>query len=49
MGNLVFRQSPFELYKCGEELNYFYIILLGKVKIVEKGFKRVCETGETVL
>jgi hypothetical protein len=49
MGRIVFKQSPCELYKAGEELNYFYIILLGKVRITDGSYRRVCETGETVL
>ena len=45
MGKIVFKIAPEELYKCGDELSYFYIILLGKVKIVEGSFRKVCETG----
>ena len=42
MGKIVFKHAPLELYKQGEEKDYFYIILFGKVKIIESGFKRVC-------
>jgi hypothetical protein len=37
------------LYKIGEELDYFYIILMGKVKLVNGALKKICQTGETVL
>jgi hypothetical protein len=37
------------LYKIGEELNCFYIILMGKVKLVNGALRKVCQTGETVL
>jgi hypothetical protein len=33
----------------GDENPYFYIILLGKVKIVNGGLKKICQTGETIL
>lgn len=49
MGRIVFKQAPMELYKAGEELDYFYIILLGKVKLVDRSLRKVCETGETIL
>lgn len=34
MGRIILRDSPYQLYKAGEELDHFYIILAGKVKIV---------------
>ena len=37
------------LYKIGEQLNCFYIILMGKVKLVNGALKKVCQAGETVL
>jgi hypothetical protein len=49
MGRILLRDSPYQLYKAGEELEHFYIILAGKVKIVEGFIKRVCQTGETIL
>ena len=29
MGKILFKQAPLELYKQGEEKDYFYIILFG--------------------
>jgi hypothetical protein len=49
MGRIVLRDSPYQLYKAGEELDYFYIILAGKVKVVDGFVRRVCQTGETIL
>ncbi len=43
------RDSHYQLYKGGEALEHFYIILAGKVKIADGFVKRVCQTGETVL
>jgi hypothetical protein len=37
------------LYKLGEELDYFYIILMGKVKLSNGALKKICQTGETIL
>lgn len=48
MGKVVMCQSSV-LYKIGEELDYFYIILLGKVKLTNGGLRKVCQTGETLL
>lgn len=45
MGKILLRDSPYQLYKAGEECSHFYIILAGKVKILDGGVKRVCQTG----
>ena len=37
------------LYKLGQELPYFYIILSGKVKLTNGGLKQICKTGQTIL
>ena len=37
------------IYKPNEPLDQFYIILLGKIKLVQGSFRRICKTGETVL
>jgi hypothetical protein len=37
------------LYKIGEEMDCFFIIMMGKVKLVNGGLRKVCQTGETVL
>ena len=37
------------LYKLGQEASSFYVMLSGKVKLVNGGLKRLCQTGETVL
>ena len=37
------------LYKLGEELPLFFIILSGKVKLTNGNFKQICQTGETIL
>lgn len=39
------RDSHHQLYKAGETLEHFYIILAGKVKIADGYVKRVCQTG----
>ena len=49
MGKILLRDSPYQLYKAGEEALHFYVILAGKVKIAEGPVRRVCQTGETVL
>jgi len=49
MGKILLRDSPYRLYKAGEALSHFYIILAGKVKILDGSVKRVCQTGETIL
>lgn len=37
------------IYKIGEELDCFYIILMGKVKLSNGPLKKICQTGETIL
>ena len=37
------------LYKAGQETNFFYIVLLGRVKLVNGPLKKLCQAGETVL
>ena len=44
VGQIVAKESSL-LYKLGEEHSYFYIILLGKVKIVNGGLRKICQTG----
>jgi len=44
IGKIVFKDSSL-LYKMGDEPKHFYIILFGKVKIVNGGLRRICQTG----
>ena len=45
MGRILLKPTGAILYKAGEELEHFYIILHGKIKLVEGDFRRLCQTG----
>lgn len=48
MGKTVILNSSI-LYKIGEEMDCFYLILYGKVKLVNGPLRKICYTGETLL
>lgn len=48
MGRILLLNSAL-VYKMGDEMDSFFIILMGKVKLVNGGLRKVCQTGETVL
>lgn len=48
VGKIVRKQGGC-MYKIGEELPHFFIILSGRVKLTNGSLKQVCKTGETIL